>query len=270
MKSNGLCFGCLTAGDLPKDCKKKTLCPDCSLKHPAILHVVKEDPTSEKHRADDGSQGTAEVTNALVSAGCGRGEHTGAGNNASILPIVPVQIKHQKETRIIKTYSFLDQGSTATFCTQDLAKKLNTRGRKTEYLLHTMAQEQKVSSYVLTDLEVCSLDGQDYIKLPNVYTHPEIPAKKANIPQRKDLEKRSYLNRVFLPKLESDIGRLIGANAYKAMEPWEIINSQNNGPYAVKTVLGWVINGPISRCQEKESDDAERQFLRQPHLCIEP
>lgn len=98
LKSQGLCFGCLTAGHLSKDCKKKSSCPDCSFKHPAILHVVKEDPTLEKNSADDNSTGTAEVTNALVSAGCGRGEHTGAGNNACILPIVPVQIRRAQES----------------------------------------------------------------------------------------------------------------------------------------------------------------------------
>ena len=108
-----------------------------------------------------------------------------------------MQIKHKKG---IKTYAFLDQGSTATFCTEVLAKKLNIRGKKTEFLLHTIAQEQKVSSYVLTDLEVCGLEEQDYIQLPNVYTQPDIPAKKANIPQMNDLVKWSYLSRVHLPK----------------------------------------------------------------------
>ncbi len=29
------------------------------------------------------------------------------------------------------------------------------------------------------------------------------------------------------------------------MEPWEIINSQGEGPYAVRTLLGWVVNGPL-------------------------
>lgn len=258
LKSLGLCFSCLTVGHMSKDCNKKSACPDCSFKHPSILHIVKEDPTPEQNSAEDSSPSTAEVTNALVSAGCGRGEQTGAGNNECILPIVPVQIRH-KGSRVLKTYAFLDQGSTATFCTEDLAKRLNIRGRKTEYILHTMSQEQKVSSYVLSDLEVCGLDGQDYIKLPNVYTHPDIPAKKTNIPQQKDLEKWSYLNRVHLPNVEAEIGLLIGANAHKAMEPWEIINSRNDGPYAVKTALGWVVNGPLSRCQDKESDDAERQ-----------
>ncbi|KAL0164586.1 hypothetical protein M9458_040339, partial [Cirrhinus mrigala] len=188
-----------------------------------------------------------------------KGDHTGAGNSECILPIVPVQIKHKKDTKIIKTYAFLDQGSTATFCTEELAKKLNIRGRKTELLLRTISQEQKVNSYELTDLEVCGLEEQDYIQLPTVYTQPDIPAKKANIPQKKDLEKWSYLSRVHLPTFESEVGLLIGVNAYKAMEPWEIINSQNNGPYAVNTALGWVVNGPISRCQEKELDDDNRQ-----------
>ena len=247
LKTNGLCFGCLTAGHMSKDCRKKASCSDCSLKHPAILHVVRENAASERIGADDSSQGTRQVTNALVSAGCRGDDHTGAGKSDGILPIVPVQIKHRKGTEIIKTYAFLDQGSTATFCTEDLAKKLNIRGRKTEFLLRTIAQEQKVSSYVLTDLEVCGLEEQEYIQLPNVYTQPDIPAKKANIPQKKDLVKWSYLSRVHLPKLEAEVGLLIGANAFKTMEPWEIISSQNDGPYAVKTALGWVVNGPISR-----------------------
>ena len=51
LKSQGLCFRCLTAGHMSKDCKKRTSCPDCSLKHPAILHVVKEDSTSERNSA---------------------------------------------------------------------------------------------------------------------------------------------------------------------------------------------------------------------------
>nr|XP_057933833.1 uncharacterized protein LOC131132323 [Doryrhamphus excisus] len=29
------------------------------------------------------------------------------------------------------------------------------------------------------------------------------------------------------------------------MEPWELINSQDEGPYAVRTRIGWAINGPL-------------------------
>ena len=35
------------------------------------------------------------------------------------------------------------------------------------------------------------------------------------------------------------------------MEPWQVINSQGNGPYAVKTILGWVVNGPLNSAMEE-------------------
>ena len=42
--------------------------------------------------------------------------------------------------------------------------------------------------------------------------------------------------------IDSDVGLLIGVNVPKAMELWELISSVDEGPFAVKTVLGEVIN----------------------------
>lgn len=39
----------------------------------------------------------------------------------------------------------------------------------------------------------------------------------------------------------------------KALEPCKVINSQGNGPYAVKTILGWTINGPLRRMDTAHS-----------------
>ncbi len=39
---------------------------------------------------------------------------------------------------------------------------------------------------------------------------------------------------------------LIGTNAPRLLEPWEIVNSCGDGPYAIRTVLGWAINGPLN------------------------
>lgn len=39
---------------------------------------------------------------------------------------------------------------------------------------------------------------------------------------------------------------LIGTNAPRLLEPWEIVNSCGDGPYAIRTVLGWVISGPLN------------------------
>lgn len=98
--------------------------------------------------------------------------------------------------------------------------------------------------YWLSDLEVCGLEENIYIDLPNVLTQRHLPVKEGNIPKQEDIEKWAYLHEVRLPHIKAAVGLLIGMNAHKAMEPWKVINSISNGPYAVKTVLGWIVNGP--------------------------
>ena len=53
--------------------------------------------------------------------------------------------------------------------------------------------------------------------------------------------------------LESEIGQLIGSNVPEALQPLEVRPSQNGGPYATRTALGWVLNGPLGRKGNKDS-----------------
>ncbi|KAJ8332985.1 hypothetical protein SKAU_G00418810 [Synaphobranchus kaupii] len=263
LKSKGLCFGCLTSGHLSKFCKRRTECKECGLKHPDILHIVKEVSVSPEE--NDGAHGN-EVSCAQVSVTQESCSLTGAGELDCVLSIVPVKIKSRKSDKYVETYAFMDPGSTATFLTEDLRKKLNVKGKPTQILLSTMAQdepgEQKLmNSYVISDLEVCGLEDTKYIELPKVYTHRNIPVHTENIPKQSEIQKWPYLSEVRLPELEVDVGLLIGANCSRALEPWHIINSRNGGPYAVKTAIGWVVNGPV----RKELNGAEDKL---PHCSV--
>jgi len=46
-------------------------------------------------------------------------------------------------------------------------------------------------------------------------------------------------------EMTASVGLLIGVGTQKATEPWDVIPSKDGEPFAVKTALGWVINGPI-------------------------
>ncbi|XP_061761988.1 myosin-9-like [Nerophis ophidion] len=72
-----------------------------------------------------------------------------------------------------------------------------------------------------------------------------MPVSPHNIPKQQDLKHWPYLNNIKLPEIDSDIDLLIGTNASKVLEPWEVVNSQEDGPYAVRTLLGWVIYGHL-------------------------
>ena len=68
------------------------------------------------------------------------------------------------------------------------------------------------------------------IWLPNTYSTNRLPVNGCSIHQ----------------KIDASVGLLIGNNAPRALEPKEV-KGQGNGLYAVRTLLGWTINGPIGR-----------------------
>lgn len=244
LKRNGHCFGCLKKGHMSKDCNKKMVCQICQRKHPTLLHI--DNGNSKKQILPNPNftePKETPVNSALVSAARAAG-----ASRECALAIVSVQVKVAKGSKIIKTYAFLDPGSSATFCTENLMNQLNAKGRRTEILLRTMGQERPVKSYELTGLEVGSLNGGVYIDLPKVYIQPKMPVSEENLLTHHDLEKWPYLKEIELKSISADIEILTGINVPKAMEPWKIVNSHGNGPYVVKTVLGWVVNGQLNSC----------------------
>ncbi len=155
LKEKGVCFGCFRIGHRSKDCDKCLTCKVCSQNHPSILHIHQKVRASN---TDSKQPKEPYVSSALVSLQtCG---HTGAGNSDGILSILPVQVKSSKGGKIIQTYAFLDPGSTATFCSENLMRKLNMNGRKTQISLRTMGSRASVSSYRLTGLEISSHSGK--------------------------------------------------------------------------------------------------------------
>ena len=90
------------------------------------------------------------------------------------------------------------------------------------------------------------LNGLGYI--PNAYVRSFLPVEREEIATPKKIKKWTYLNPITAQITQDDnseVGMLIGANCMKALEPMEIIASQDGGPYAYKTNLGWCIVGPI-------------------------
>jgi hypothetical protein len=158
-------------------------------------------------------------------------------------------VKVVNSDKRVNTYAFLDSGSSASFCTEELMRSLNLGGVKTKINLNTMTDVSKsVETYSVKGLEICGYGCDTIVKLPLAYTRQMLPVSKDDIPSQKDLDKWSYLQRIRLSTIDSDIGMLIDTDVPKAMEPWEVIKSEGDGPYAVKTLLGWSINGPLRRC----------------------
>jgi len=50
---------------------------------------------------------------------------------------------------------------------------------------------------------------------------------------------------------DARIGLLIGSNFPKALEPVDVLASEDGGPFAIKTFAGWTIVGPLYMCSKE-------------------
>ena len=127
-----------------------------------------------------------------------------------------------------------------------------------------MGQQKIVGSSVLKGLEVSGLDGEEFLQLPETYIQDEIPVTKEPVITDDMIKKWPYLKEVHIPHIDADIGLLIRMNAPKLLEPRQVINSQGDVPYAVRTVLGWVVNGLL----DNPSNEKNQVILCQLHFSI--
>ncbi|KAL7852267.1 hypothetical protein SRHO_G00180520 [Serrasalmus rhombeus] len=243
LRSKGLCFSCLKPGHMSKACGEKLRCQLCSMIHPTLLHMnIKEKVEPRSEQAKDTESPT--VISSFVDI-ADKYDCNGAWNTDRVLAIVPVQVKAKKGNKIVTSYAFLDPGSNASFCTERLMHELNLCGRNVNIFLTTMGEQKIVRSTAVAGLEVSGLHNNNFLELTEVFSQKAIPVSKANIPSQEEVDRWPHLKDVRIPSISGEIGLLIGANVPRALEPEEVIHSVKNGPYAVKTMLGWTVNGPL-------------------------
>ena len=88
-----------------------------------------------------------------------------------------------------------------------------------------------------------------------IYTRKHLPVDKKEVATPEKIEEWDYLKTISseITQTDVDIGLLIGANYMRALKPLKVITSNNGGPYAYQTHLGWCIVGPINNMVGKDS-----------------
>ena len=155
-------------------------------------------------------------------------------------------VKARGKEKIIETYALLDNGSIATFCSDSLLKRLGKEGRICQLSLATIDSVKGNCKSSVTNLEVLDLEETVIVSLPNVFSVQKLNITKDAIGRQEDVDEFAYLQGVQLPRAidHGDVSLLIGIDVPEALQPVEI---HNGGPYAVKAMLGWALNGPLNR-----------------------
>lgn len=169
---------------------------------------------------------------------------TGAGVPATGLAIGPVNVRAKGKEKMVQTYSFLDPGSNTTFCTDRLIEHLGASGTLS---LTTMDQDNVKSESLVVNLEVSDLQELNTIELCNVFLRAKLQVAVDDIPLQSDVDRWPFLKDINLPYIEAEVDLLTGSDVPKALEPQDVKRSNDGSPNAVRTLLGWTLNGPLGR-----------------------
>ena len=261
---NRLCFNCLKPGHFSSDCRLARTCsvPGCNRKHTKFLHqptYLADNTTrpSEVLPATSAAISVSEPDAVPTEARSGYTElshaenfgATGAGVGCKgriALPIVPVTVRAPGSDQCIQTYALLDNGSTNTFCSENLLRQLGVSGRREVLSLTTLEKAKSKAEMCVISLEVSDKENKNVLELPQVYARPVLPISLENMGQVEDASSWEHLRDVNLPMVDANhVTLLIGQDNPDALIPVDLRRGKAGEPYATKTSLGWTLNGPL-------------------------
>ena len=259
-------------------CRDRFICEECGRRHHTLLHGVKpkysnpqpdtkakssvhqpkkkepqKEASSESKPAPESSN-----SNAISAA------HSSVPGNASLITncrIVLVDLFHKANPeKQIKVYALLDDASDTTFVTTQVQEKLGIEGVQTSLNLSAMLGREVLEVERIDGLMVQRLDRRVQVELPKAYARESIPSRRDQIPTPEVADKWPHLQKIRdkIPPYEKDaeIGLLIGCNCPKAIKPKEVKHGTSEDPYAVRTLLGWSIVGPVATSDSSLEDHA--------------
>ncbi|CAH8428647.1 unnamed protein product, partial [Schistosoma turkestanicum] len=95
-------------------------------------------------------------------------------------------------------------------------------------------------------LEVSSYESDESIRIERAYVVPSLPKIKRVVPEEKQLRLWQHLQGIDLRRCESKrIGLLVGCNVPEAHRNLEQRLGRPEEPYAIKTIFGWTLIGPL-------------------------
>ena len=163
------------------------------------------------------------------------------------LPLVSVRIYSPESKRSHITYALLDTGSNVTLCHERLLRTLGIQGRAETMSLTTLDKKHNRTPTRVVSLEVTDPDGEGKLHLGQVYTRDSLPIDPRTRVTTNEAARWSHLKGLPLHHAPADeVMLLIGQDYPDALVPLATVPGGKGEPYAIKTRLGWTVNGPVN------------------------
>ncbi|XP_063962679.1 uncharacterized protein LOC135155967 [Lytechinus pictus] len=245
---NRLCFNCLLPGHISSRCNINRTCTvrGCDQRHTKFLHTGRRMKSPQRPTLFSASDASTQTDSDVSShASCSA---MGAGVSRIALPIVPVIVSVPGEVGgTIETFALLDSGSTNSFCLQEIAEKIQTKGRKKIVSVSTLEAPNHTMECEEVKLSVKGSSGTSSKKIEAEFlARPSLNISAVNMATEEDISRYQHLFGIDLQVTTGkEVSLLIGQDMPEALMPLEVRTGAPGEVYAIRTALGWTLNGPL-------------------------
>ena len=177
------------------------------------------------------------------------------------LQVVPVKIMNN-DGHSVTTYALLDTGSEETFLSKTISDRLGLEVKNCSTLaVCTLSGESSVK-VGQANVQVKAVDNHEdrTLTIENVKVIDNLTITTT---RARDLSQWPHLTDLKIPDVENNqVTMLIGANVPEAQVHEECRRGRSGEPYAVRTVLGWAVLGPVNVANGSSSQVANVNFVK--------
>lgn len=109
-------------------------------------------------------------------------------------------------------------------------------------------------------LEVADLNNEIHVAMPTVYSTPHNPIRPECIGKQEDVNRWPHLKGKTIQHIDAETDLLIGSDVPDILQPREVRQRENGDPFAIKAVLGRILNETLGR---KETKFPTTNFVKQ-------
>ncbi|XP_036146380.1 uncharacterized protein LOC118646806 [Monomorium pharaonis] len=240
------CFNCLSSRHAAPDCNSKYSCRSCAQRHHSMLHSDADSSSdsnavaARKAQPSTSSAAAGEVHSMLAST-------TSSLKSQILLATAWVRIR-TVSGRSVTVRALVDQGSEATFISENLAQLLRAKRIRMSVAISAVGGIDVGTVRHATSILISPRDSDS----PSLSTTALILSSLTSYAPKRmsDLAAIRHLSGIKWadadPTSSDPINVIIGADVYGDLIQEGIRRGERGQPVAQNSILGWIVSGPLA------------------------
>lgn len=256
IKENNRCWRC-GRNHQAAECSLKMRCKQCNSRHLLVLHDITV-KVAENSRTVSNEVAVTTTNSCLLNT---TKEHLlirkPPASRKVLLKISKVILRNGRHH--MTAYAIQDDGSERTILLHSAAQQLGLKGKPEDLPLRTVRQELQVLSGATVSFSISPLSQPKKVfHIKGAFTAQQLSLAEHTHPVKALKEKYQHLRGLPLRHLETVCPvLLIGSDYPHLITPVEPVRlGPPGGPAAVKTRLGWTLQGPVQNVQHEFNEQS--------------